>query len=330
METATKVTLDNVRWHTDTTAGEGVPTCMLHSYTKAALTALQAQEGSVDPVWVAGATGTAFRIWTHKDLCPSATSVFDWSILAPGLEAAGWHCQYWSRLCHEEAVAEERRRAAHDAIVRALREGKVPVSWDIGIPEWGVITGFDDERKEYAALSVMAKPAPLAYEKLGKREIGILSVTIIGGRNGRDRRESLAMSLAAAIRHAEQGEWTQRPDYQDGLPAYPLWAAALERLAETGGEQKMLGYYAGTYFAARHYARRYLGLALETLGDHAALRRAADSYATVEAELGRTWAILSRDGRRSSAELREAAAHVREAGEAEREAVAALKTFIAR
>lgn len=330
METATKVTLDNVRWHTDTTAGEGVPTCMLHSYTKAALTALQAQEGSVDPVWVAGATGTAFHIWAHKDLCPSATSVFDWSILAPGLEAAGWHCQYWSRLWHEEAVAEERRRAAHDAIVRALREGKVPVSWDIGIPEWGVITGFDDERKEYAALSVMAKPAPLAYEKLGKREIGILSVTIIGGRNGRDRRESLAMSLAAAIRHAEQGEWTQRPDYQDGLPAYPLWAAALERLAETGGEQKMLGYYAGTYFAARHYARRYLGLALETLGDHAALRRAADSYATVEAELGRTWAILSRDGRRSSAELREAAAHVREAGEAEREAVAALKTFIAR
>lgn len=43
----------------------------------------------------------------------------------------------------------------------------MPVSWDIGIPEWGVITGFDDEKKEYAALSAMGKSAPLALETLG-------------------------------------------------------------------------------------------------------------------------------------------------------------------
>ena len=50
-------------------------------------------------------------------------------------------------------------------------------------------------------------------------------------------------SLKTAVKHGEQGEWLERPAYQDGLPAYETWASALEKLAE-GGEQNGLNYYA--------------------------------------------------------------------------------------
>lgn len=156
MEPVSKLHLDDVKWYHDPTAGDSIPTCCLHSYTLSVLTALNAQEDQVDPVWVAGASGMAFRIWAHQDLCPSATSVFDWSLLPRGVENAGWSVDYHSRLWHEESVAEERRKAAHAAIVKALNAGRVPVCWDIGVPEWGVITGYDDEAQDTPRLPYTA------------------------------------------------------------------------------------------------------------------------------------------------------------------------------
>lgn len=324
MKSEGRLHLDSVKWHRDTTAGDSIPTCHLHSYTKAVLTALEAQESRVDPVWVAGTSGTAFRIWAHQDLCPSATSVFDWSLLPRGVENAGWSCDYHSRLWHEESVAEERRKAAHKAIVKALNEGKVPVCWDIGIPEWGVITGYDDETQEYAAISVLAEPAPLKYGQLGRRELPIMSVTIIEGRNNTDRREAVLNSLRIAVKHAEQGEWLERPAYQDGPAAYETWADALEKLAE-GGEQNMLSYYAGTYLAARHYAKPYLELAADVLDGDQHLKEAAGAYADAETHLKGVWAVLGRDGVRTPEELRKAADLLRATRGSEEAAIQQIK-----
>jgi hypothetical protein len=328
MEPVSKLHLDDVKWYHDPTAGDSIPTCCLHSYTLSVLTALNAQEDQVDPVWVAGASGMAFRIWAHQDLCPSATSVFDWSLLPRGVENAGWSVDYHSRLWHEESVAEERRKAAHAAIVKALNAGRVPVCWDIGVPEWGVITGYDDEAQEYAAIAVYGGPAPLKYDQLGRRDLPIMSVTIIEGRNSIDRREAVVNSLKTAVKHAGQGEWLERPAYQDGLPAYETWANALEKLAE-GGEQNMLSYYAGTYLAARHYAKRYLRLAAEMLGGAQQLVDAANFYAEVEQRLTEVWKILGQDGQRSADELRKCAELLRAAKASEQKAIEQIKGYLA-
>ena len=264
MKTAPKFLLDNVEWHLDAAAEDPIPTCYLHSYTKAALTAIQAQEGQVDPVWVVGASGMAFRIWAHCELCPSATSVFDRSLLPQGVKNAGWHCDYHSRVWHEETVARQRQEVAHKAIVEALQEGKVPICWDIGIPEWGVIVGYDDEVREYSAISALGQPAQLKYEQLGQRDIPILSVTIIEGSSNADRRQAALNSLKTAVSHAEQGEWLKRR--RTRTVGRMRRGQLSERLAH-GGEQRMLRYYAGTYLAARYYARRYMDLVTGILGN---------------------------------------------------------------
>jgi hypothetical protein len=328
MESVSKLHLDSAKWYRDATVGESIPTHYLHSYSQSVLTALNAQEGEVDPVWVVGASGMAFRIWVHEGLCPSATSVFDWSLLPRGVENAGWSVDYHSRLWHEESVAEERRKAAHAAIVKALNARRVPVCWDIGVPEWGVITGYDDEAQGYAAIAVYGGPAPLRYDQLGRRDLPIMSVTIIEGRNSIDRREAVVNSLKTAVKHGEQGEWLERPAYQDGLPAYETWASALEKLAE-GGEQNGLNYYAGTYLAARHYAKRYLRMAAEIMGGAQQLVDAADSYAEVEQRLIEVWEILGQDGQRSADELRKCAELLRAAKASEQEAIEQIKGYLA-
>ncbi|HHW08498.1 MAG TPA: hypothetical protein GXX29_00830 [Firmicutes bacterium] len=327
-----KAQVANVKWHHDPSGGEGIPTCHLHSYTKAALTALQTQEGSVDPVWVAGASGAAFRIWIHKDICPSATSVFNWSILPAGIVNAGWNCRYHSRLWHEEFVAEERRLAALEAIKAAINEGKTPICWDVDIPEWGVITGYDDAAGELSAVSVISPETKLKYEQLGKRNIPIMSVTIIDGRNGKERQDSILNSLHTAVKHAEQGEWNDRPAYQDGLPAYEQWENALLRLAETGEKQNMLYYLCATYTAARHYAGRYLELIageMDAAGKGEELAAAAGYYRQVEEALKEACAIFTgKNGQHEAAELKAAARLVKEAGGAEAKAIGHIKNFL--
>jgi hypothetical protein len=322
--------IENARWHRDTAADTNIPTGYTHSFTKATLTALEIQEGYVDPVWVVGSSGAAFRIWAHKDLCPSATSVFSWCLLPAGLRNAGWHCRYFSRLWHESDVEEERRRAAHEAIKEAIAAGKAPICWDVAVPEWGVLTGYDDSRQEYAGLSVFAAPATMKYVELGKRDIPIMSVTIIDEPNGIDRREAILNAFRTAVRHAEQSEWEDRPDYQDGLAAFGHWADALDRLAQSGGKQEMLAYYSGTYLVARHYARRYVQMASTEFGGDAALLAAVEAYAQVEAALQDVYGILGKDGQRSKDELKSAATAVRAAGAAEAQAIGHLKVFLAK
>ena len=154
-----------------------------------------------------------------------------------------------------------------------------------------------------------------------------MSVTIIEGSSNADRRQAALNSLKTAVSHAEQGEWLKRPAYQDGPAAYETWAVALERLAH-GGEQRMLRYYAGTYLAARYYARRYMDLVTGILGNTEPLEDATRAYDEVVDHLSDVWRTLSKDGRRLPDELREAAGLLRQAKIAEETAIEHIKAYL--
>ena len=115
------------------------------SYLAAVAGALQAHGEEVDPVWLMGASGWAFRIIVEKTLCPSAMSIFDWASLLPeAVRNAGWDCTQISRLWHEDAWREQRRAEAQAAIIASIDAGTPAIVWDLLLPEWGLITGYDD------------------------------------------------------------------------------------------------------------------------------------------------------------------------------------------
>jgi len=69
------------------------------------------------------------------------------------------------------------------------------VAWDVHGCERGLIVGYDEGERRYATLTDQGQTHSLAYERLGKNGIDILSVAIPGEPNGRSRDEIVRNSL---------------------------------------------------------------------------------------------------------------------------------------
>lgn len=256
------------------------------SFTHMLASSLKHSGCALSREYITSASGFAFRLWAEtKTQCPSAMSVFDFKLLKKGVELAGYDCVYISRLWHEEDVEAERRADAHEAIVKAVNEDVAPIVWDVGIPEWGVIIGYDDEAQAYEFISATGEHGRMPYAQLGRREIPILSVTIPAGHRQEAPMELARGTLKAAVEHARGREWTERPAYESGLAAYPVWAELVHSVDQAGFPSK---YYVGTYASLRRCAADYL----RELAEHdVSLQAAADAYARVAQALSEAQAV---------------------------------------
>ena len=251
------------------------------SFTHALASSLRAMGCTLDRKVLTGASGFAFRIFVEvKSQCPSAMSVFDFKVLPRmAVELCGYTCTHITRLWDEEGVEAERRVEAHEAIRTAVNEGRPPVVWDIGIPEWGLIAGYDDEAEIYETIDCKGQRGAMPYAQLGKREIPILSVTIPGKPTGESLADLAPRTISAAVCHAHGWEWNARPAYESGLEAYSKWAALIRKVDQTGFSSR---YYAGIYAHLRDCAAVYVH---ELAQSDDRLLPAAKAYARVAAHL---------------------------------------------
>ncbi len=161
----TNVKLNNVIWYADKVAATKCELGIQHSFMACLATAINYLTGNLDPVWLMGSSSFAFRIMVNETLCPSAMSVFDWtSILPEAAENAGFRADISPTLgtgCHRGHEREE----AHAALVEGLRQAHQR-RW-ICLCRWGPITGFDEEKRHYAALSPRAAPVTLRWKSWG-------------------------------------------------------------------------------------------------------------------------------------------------------------------
>ena len=328
--------LDNIAWYVDQSALDRDEPGLRHSFVASLATALDYIDPGLDPTWLMGSSAFAFRIFVNEVFCPSAMSIFDWSAILPAsVEQAGFCCRYISRLWHEDDVEEARRSDAHSAIVQAIDRGVPAVVWDVADAEWGLIVGYDDARS-YATLTCRGESSFLPFARLGRNGIDILSVAIPGERNGRQRQEVVRGSLRAAVGHAEQREWMDRPSYQDGPAAFDLWALLHQRWAlivERGRPERLpddlprfARFYAGHHYAARCYARDYLR-AVADGDDH--LIEAAAVFSDVAASLRPVWECGYRTLELGVEILDSLAEAIRDAGLAERRGIELIRLHLA-
>ncbi len=248
------------------------------SFTHALASSLHASGCGIERKIITGASGFAFRMWVEKAQCPSAMSMFDFvSLLRAGVEFCGYSCTHIVRLWDQENLEEERRQQAHEAIKSAVDEGRAPIAWDIGIPEWGLIAGYDDENKEYETIDCRGIRGTMPYTQLGKREIPILAVTIPGKPTGESMLDLSPRAVAAAICHAHGLEVSF--GNATGLHAYPAWASLIKSVDQTGFNSQ---YYAGTYAHLRGCAASYLNY---LAGENLKFKPAAEAYAKTAAHL---------------------------------------------
>jgi hypothetical protein len=65
------------------------------------------------------------------------------------------------------------------------------------VPEWGLITGYDDDRQMFATLAVNGE-GEMAYNVLGKRELPIMSVLTITGASDKSKADILRDTMKLA------------------------------------------------------------------------------------------------------------------------------------
>lgn len=327
--------LENFAWFCDSRAKQQGEPGICHSYMASLASAVKHVAGELDPAWLMGSSAFAFRSFVNETFCPSAMSIFNWSAVLPeAVEQAGYRCVYVSRMWDEEGVERERREEAHAAIIEGIDRGAGAIVWDIHDDEWGLIIGYDEKRGSYDTLSNQGKPSSLAFDRLGRNGIDILSVAIPGEPNGRTREEVIVNSLKAAVAHAEGEEWTERPKYQNGLAGYDLWAQALDKWAMIVGAGRgerlpkhlpgMVRYYAGHHYSARCYARDYLR---ELATDDPKLQGAAGCYEDVASCLKPVWESSPGETRPDAELLTSLAESVRSARTAEEQGIQQLEEY---
>jgi len=328
--------IEGIEWYVDRKAeGHGEPG-IYHSYMTSLATAIDHIAGSLDPAWLMGSSGFAFRSFFNETFCPSAMSVFDWSAVLPeAVEQAGYECTYISRMWNEGALEEQRREEAHAAIIEGVDREVPAIVWDVADAEWGLIVGYDEENRSYETLTHAGRSSALAYDKLGRNGIDVLSVAVPGKANRRSREQVMLNALNLAIAHADGAEWTERPKYQNGLAGFDLWATLYQRWAMivgAGGAANLpldltdwAAYYAGYHYSARCYARDYLEA---VAAESEPLRQAASSYATVACHLRAVWERACERRTPERVVLSCLADHIREAKLSEARAVDCIREHL--
>ncbi|WP_105615823.1 hypothetical protein [Vallitalea okinawensis] len=243
---------EDIKW----TIGAYDPTGFLHSFPKSLALSLKVSNLSDNPEDIIATSGFAFRIWVDgKTLCPSAMSIFDFKLCHQGVENGGYTCTYIDRLWDEQSVEEERRLHAIKMIKEAVDSKLYPIVWDIGIPEWGLITGYDESKETLSYLSITGEEGNIAYTILGRREIPILSVTIPKEKTDKSEESILIDTIKLAIRHAKGEEWCENAD---GLEAYKALTDFFTTENIKDSFSFSTQYYLGTYASLRYHAWKYL------------------------------------------------------------------------
>lgn len=198
-------------------------------------------------------SGFAFRMWVAKDLCPSATSIWSFDEQKRWIENGGLLCNYVGRYWGEDHIEKEKRLLAIEQIKKSIDSGIPAISWDIGIPEWGLVTGYDEEAKQLKVLPITGQANVMSYDLLGKRELPILSVLTITGISQKPQDEILKDTLKLALSHLNGEEWCENAK---GLNAYP---ALIKHFEESFDSNKSwnIDYYLGTYGGLKYFAYKY-------------------------------------------------------------------------
>lgn len=208
----------------------------------------------VSDAWLFGATGHAFLLNICPHLCPSGPT--DWntdSFLKLGCNI-GYTIEGVDIYCPNPArdLAEAQQRA-WDHVRKAIDQDLPCYGWEVDIPEYYVINGYDDVGYYISGPGCREGKGPVPWENLGRSEIGVVSVFSVKPVEPADDIKTVHDALVYVLDHARNYKnWT---DAKGGLAAFDGWIQATERgTAMTFG----MAYNAAVWSECRRFAVEFL------------------------------------------------------------------------
>ena len=245
----------------------------------------------VSDAWLYGGTGHAFVINLHKEVCPSGPTA--WNTMR--VSALGQNLGYKEDVVfgptEHEPLADVQRRA-WEHVRQAIDAGRPCYGWELEIPEFYVIYGYEEEAGETAAGYYYSGPGcsegagPKRWQELGDTGIGVVEMYSLGPGQAADDATTVREALSFALKLADNPiEWIF-PDYRAGPEGFDNWIRAMQ---EGKASEFGVRYNAGVWLECRKYAVDFLEEAKERLAGRAdrLFDEALARYRVVSENLGK-------------------------------------------
>jgi len=235
--------------------------------------------------WLFGGTGHAFVINVHEGVCPSGPTAWN----TGSIFELGRHLGYRTDgffASKDQPDFAEKQEAAWNQVRQAIDGGIPCYGWELEIPEFYVVYGYDDVGYYFSGPGCDSGKGPKPWQELADTGIGVLEMYSVQPGEAASDRETVKQALVFALRVAgNPSDWIFE-GYRAGLAGYDNWIGALE-----AGTASDMGtrYNAGLWLECRRNAVGFLKEARERLPGAAdtLFDQAAAHYGVVAAGLAR-------------------------------------------
>jgi len=254
----------------------------------------------VSTAWLFGATGHAFIINIHEVVCPSSPTAWHTEMLFKLGENIGYSVDgvLASKLGRD---FYKKQKLAWEKTKNAIDKGLPSYGWELEIPEFYVIYGYDDKGYYFSGPGCNSGKGPKPWKDLGNTDIGIIEIYNIKKSNKENDKKTVKDAFTFALEHSQSPAKWILPEYQAGLAGYDTWIKALE----TGKAEGFgMAYNAAVWSECREFAVPFLIEAKERLnGTKKKIRslfdEAIEHYSLVAGYLKRVSDAFPLDGKSS-------------------------------
>ncbi|MBN1579923.1 MAG: hypothetical protein JXA89_04420 [Anaerolineae bacterium] len=252
----------------------------------------------VSDAWLYGGTGHAFVINLHEEVCPSGPTAWRTVKLFELGNNLGYKFDGVFASKHRDDFAAQQKRA-WEHVQQAIDQGIPCYGWELEIPEFYVVYGYDGVGFYYSGPGCDEGKGPKPWKELGDTGIGILELYSVWPGEAADDATTVKQALAFALEHAANPEEWIFEGYRAGLEGYDNWIHALR-----AGKASDMGmrYNTGVWLECRQFAVGFLEEAKERLAGRAdgLFDEAIAHYQGVSANLGKVaeiypWTFESSD-----------------------------------
>ena len=216
-------------------------------------------ELDVSDAWLFGATGHAFIINMHPEVCPSGPTAWKTMTLFELGKNIGYVTDGVLGFKTEEGFADAQKRAWQH-IRDAIDRGWPCYGWELEIPEFYVVYGYDDVGYYYAGPGCEEGKGPKPWQALGETGIGVVEMYSVRPGQAATDATTVKEAFSFVLEHATSPEKWTFPGYRAGPEGFDNWIRALQegKAAEFG-----MGYNAAVWAECRQHAVAFLGEAQE-------------------------------------------------------------------
>ena len=212
--------------------------------------------------WLFGATGHAFLINIHEVVCPSGPTAWMTEMLFKLGRNIGYDVDGVVGSKDKSDFAQK-QKLAWGTVRRAIDEGLPCYGWELDVPEFYVVYGYDEKGYYFRHFDNSGK-GPKPWDEVGKTEIGVLEMYVVKPGRATDDRKTIREAFEFALEHSESPEKWILPKYKAGLEGFDSWIRAVET-----GEADGFGmaYNAAVWAECRHFAVDFLREVKERVSD---------------------------------------------------------------